>query len=139
MIAPFGAYIEAKPRSRCIAMPSPRNIDAAFLYGCLDLPLVYFRDSQRHPRVLFPPAEQQAAKRFADRRHAHRKAHFAHRTGAVQIARMSDRSASARRICGNTALPPLVSRTPPCLRSNNARPSSFSNRPTRRLIVDVLI
>ena len=42
-------------------------------------------------------------------------------------------------MCGNTALPPLVNRTPSCPRSNNARPSSSSNRPTRRLIVDVSI
>ena len=67
------------------------NIDAAFLYGCLDFPLVHFRDSQHDLRVSFPPPKQQAAKRFADRRHAHRQAHFAHYAGAVLIAGMSDR------------------------------------------------
>jgi hypothetical protein len=67
----------------------------AFPYGCLDFPLVHFRDSQHHLRVLFPPPKQQAAKRCADRRHAHRQGHFAHFASAVLIAGRDDAAAKS--------------------------------------------
>jgi hypothetical protein len=48
-------------------------------------------------------------------------------------------SAMARLACRNTAVPPAVSRSPLCPRSNTVKPNSSSNRPIRRLIVPVLI
>jgi hypothetical protein len=67
------------------------DVDTTLLDRRLGLPFVHFRNREHDLEMLHPPPGKQASQRFADRRHAHSKADFAHDAVAVLIAGVPDR------------------------------------------------